>query len=235
MIEERKETSIEYILELGLVKPLTVWERILKMHKTLGLRFIFWDLNYSLIFIFITFAGAGFLLRQASMEFQYSAAVMFSPVLFLGIMLFAEINERACGLFELKQTCHYMVGHITALRCLYYSTVSTLFAVFVIAFSTVNATQFFRMLPICLGVLFICAAIELSIIRISRSKFAVVVFPILWIVANLACQLVFRENWELFLSGAPLVATIAFAIAGALIFIFQMKKMLMEENHYVNA
>ena len=235
MTDKGKNASIEYILAQGLVSPPTFWERIIKMHRSLGCKFIFWDLSYSLIFAAVTILGVAFLFRYAPIDYQYSVAFGFSPVLFLFIMLFSEINERACGLFELKQTCLYTSRQITALRCIYYSLTGTAFVIVATIIFTESTAQFFRILPLSLGGLFLCATIGLSVIRVSRSKWAIAIFGIAWVSFNLTFPFTFGEDWELFLSGLPLALTVAFTIIGAVGFIYQTKKMLLEEKQYVTA
>ena len=235
MIDKNENASIEYILAQGLVKPPIFRERVSKMFRVLGPKFIFWDLSYSLIFASITILGITVLFFHAPMDYQYSVAILFSPVLFLIIMLFAEMNERSCGLCELKQACRYTPRQITALRCICYSVVGVVFVVIVTAVFTENITQFLRLLPLCLCGLFLCALAELFVMRLSQSKWIVAVFSALWMLVNLMLPFVMRERWELFLSGLPLVFTIAFALFSAAGFIYQTNKMLLEEKFYAYA
>jgi hypothetical protein len=236
MTNKEKDTSIEFILSQGFVTPPTLWQRMTNMHRALGWKFIFWDASYSLIFAGVTLLGTVLLLRHAPIAYyQYSVALGFSPVLFLLIMLFAEISERACGLYALKQTCRYMPRQITALRCIYYSAAGMMFAVLVTAFATESATQFFRVLPLCLGGLFLCGAIGLSVMRWLDGKWAIAVFAVAWMFVNLVLPFSLGERWELFLSGLPLVVTIIFATVGAALFMYQTNQMLKEEKRYVIA
>lgn len=236
MTDKEKNNSIEYILTQGLVKPPTFFECITKIHQVLGWKFIFWDFSYSLIFMAFTLSGIAFLFRHAPMDYQYSVALGFSPVLFLLIMLFAEMNERTCRLYDLKQTCRYTSQQITALRCIYYSLAGTVFTVIITFFSTESIVKFSRVLPVSLGGLFLCAAIGLSVIRLSRSsRWGIAIYGIAWVCINLTLPFTFGEDWELFLSGLPLVVTVVFMIAGAAIFMYQTNKMLTEEKSYAVA
>ena len=235
MTDKDKNESVEYILSQGLTKPPTFLERITKMFRVLGWRFIFWDLNYSLIFASVTLLGIAVLICFTSMDYHQSVAIGFSPMLFLTIVLFAEISERTCGLFELKQTCHYTSRQITALRCIFYSVAGVAFATIVTAFFTDSVVHFLKLLPLCLVGLFLCATIELLVIRLTRNNWGILVFPIAWIISNVALPSTFREKWEKFLSGLPLTFTITLALVCGLIFIYQINKMLTEENYYVIA
>ena len=236
MTDKDKNASIEYILSQGFVEPTTLRERIIKMHRVLGWKFIFWDFSYSLIFVCVTLLGVMFLLRHMPTNYYpHSIAVGFSPVLFLLIMLFAEMSERACGLYELKQTCRFTSRQITALRCIYYSIAGIGFAILVTAFTTDSTSQFFRILPLCLGGLFLCAVVKLSIIRLAHNKWAIPLVSAVWLLLNIALPLIFGERWEVLLPSIPLFITIIFAISGVVMFIYQTNKMLSEEKNYAIA
>jgi len=235
LTDNEKKASIEYILNRGFIKPQTFWGRISKMYHVVGIRCIFWDLSYSLIFATITLLGFIFLFLGVPINFEHSAAFAFSPILFLLIILFSEMSDRACGIYELKQTCHYTSRQMTALRCFCHSALGIPFAVLVTVFSTENVVQFFRLLPLCLGGVFFCATIELSVIRFTRNKWTIAAFPIIWIFMNLALTLIFWDDWELFLAGLPVAFTISFAIVCAAVFIYQISKLLKEGNHYAIA
>ncbi|MCL2372906.1 MAG: hypothetical protein FWC78_05845 [Defluviitaleaceae bacterium] len=231
-----KDKSIEFILSQGFTRPPSFYVKVAKMHGILGWRFIFWDFSYSFIFLLVTLAGVVFLLRHAPVyEFPYSVAAGFSPILFLLITLFTEINERTCNLYQLKQTCRYTSRQVTALRSMYYSVVGVGFAVLVAAISTDGAAQFFRVLPLCLGGLFLCAAVELLVIRLSRSKFAIAATSAAWLAVNLSMPMTLGVRWEALLSGTPLLLAVAFPVAAAAAFIYQTNKMLMEENSHAIA
>lgn len=235
MTDKDVNASIEYILAQGLVKPPKFRERISKMFRIIGWKFIFWDLSYSLIFTSVTLLGITYLANYAPSNFQYSVAFGISPTLFLFIMLFAEMNERTCKLYELKLTCHYTSWQIAALRIMCYSLAGAVFSIIVATFCTTNITQFFRMLPLCFGGLLLCAATELSVVRLTRNKWAIAIFTIVWLLINLALPFTFRNDWELFLSEIPLIFIIAFVIVCAAVFMYQTNKMLTEENHYAVA
>ena len=235
MTDNDKNKSIEYILAQGFVAPPTLKERIATIHNLFDLKLIFWNLNYSIIFAFVTTLAVLFLFRHAPVDFRYSVAVGLSPLTFLSIVLFAEITERNCTLYELKQTCRYTSRQITALRCICYSIVGVVFAVGITAFSTAGLWQFFRLLPLCLGGLFLFATIELLVIRFLRGNWSVAIFSGMWILANLALPLIFREQWETFLLNLPPTLTATFAIACALSFAYQTNTIFTEENHHVTA
>lgn len=234
-MDNKKNNSIEYILAQGFAPPPTLWGRVKKMYQQLGWRFIFWDMSYSIIFATITLLGVWVMFTHAPMDFQYSVAFGFSPVLFLLIVLFAEMSERACSVYELKQTCLYTSRQISALRCICYSLVGVLFTVIVTAFSAESMVQFSRLLPLCLSGLFLCALLKLTVLRFSGSRWTILAFSILWIVTSTALPFTLGAKWEALLSSIPIAFTIAFTVLGATGFIYQTNKLLTEEKNYAYA
>lgn len=54
MDNKTRESSIDFILNQGLVTPIPARKQARAMLKNLGFRFIFWDTAYSLCFAMIT-------------------------------------------------------------------------------------------------------------------------------------------------------------------------------------
>ncbi|GBF75671.1 hypothetical protein PA598K_04092 [Paenibacillus sp. 598K] len=235
MNEKEKNASIEYILSQGLGKQPTVKERMEEMLKTMGFRFIFWDKAYSLIFAAVTIVVAFALFMLVPRDYRYSAAIAFAPLLFLLVTLFAETSERACGLYELKQTCHYTIGQIIALRVISYSVVGALFTAVIAAFSVDSTYEFLSLLPLCLSALFICGVLALSAMRFLQGKWGNATFSAVWVFVNLALPFSFGEKWEKIMREMPILISVAIAILGAAALAYQLSKMLSEEKKYALA
>lgn len=235
MTDRQKDASIGYILSQGLVKPQTVHERVREMLHTLGFRFIFWDMSYSIYFAAPTLAVTLLSLLFVPERFAYSAAAGIAPMLFLLITFFAETSERIGGLYELKQTCRYTIRQITAFRVMCYSTAGILFTAVVAAITADSINEFFMLLPICLSMLFICATASLSALRFVRNRWAVAVISGCWVLISLAIPITFGEAWESFLRGVPAVIGIAIAVLSGAALAVQIRRMLMEVKQYAVA
>lgn len=235
MNKEAKDTSIEYILSQGLVKPGTARERIGEMLRTMGFRFIFWDTGYSLFFTAVTLAGILVLFSLAPDNYLHSAAVAVAPLLFLLISLFAETSERACGLYELKQTCRYTIRQITALRILCYSVAGTVFTAVIAAISADSGYEFLSLFPLCLSALFICAVLVLSAMRLLHGKWVNAAFSAVWVFMNIALPFSLGERWEAILREMPIAFSVALAVLGATALACQISNMLSGGKKYAVA
>lgn len=235
MNEREKNASIDYILARGLVKPQRARERIAEMARALGLRFIFWDTGYSLLFAAVTVAMVVAVFAFTPRDYRRSAAVGAAPLAFLIITLFAEVSERAGGLYELKQTCRYTVRQVAALRALCYSTVGVAFTAVVAAASASGAREFASLFPVCLSALFICAVLGLSVMRFIRAQWAYAAYSAVWVSFSLTFPLALGQSWENALRDAPVALSAALAAVGAGIFIHQISRMLSEVKVYAVA
>ncbi|MDR3277286.1 MAG: hypothetical protein LBT12_00810, partial [Oscillospiraceae bacterium] len=83
--------------------------------------------------------------------------------------------------------------------------------------------------------LFVCAAPQLALTRYARRFWANAVYAAGWVFINLALPLRFGENWERFLSEAPIAVSLGIAIGGAVILFLQITKMLTEVEAYALA
>lgn len=235
MTDNEKAASIDYILRRGLVRPQNCLVQACELFYSLGLRYIFWDTSYSLIFTAVTMAGVTLLPALVSPELRHTAAVGCAPLLFLLIMLFAETTERADGLYELKQTCRYTVAQITALRVMGYSALGVLCSALVTVLSLRSAEGFVSLFMLCLAAMFLCAAVELLILRRTKGKWTLAVFSAVWVFLNLAVPFALGRRWELFLSAVPTAASAAAAMLCAAGLAFQIRRMLTGGRSYAAA
>ena len=235
MTENDKNRSIDFILSQGLEPAPTARIRTLALLKGLGLRFIFWDTAYSIIFTAVTLMGALAVLAWSPEVYSHSVAAAISPLLFLMITLFAETAERAGGLYELKQTCYHTATQITALRAMCYSVLGLVFSVLVAAISATGTELFWSLLPLCLCVFFLCACLHVSALRWLRQKWAPAIVSAVWAFVNLALPMALAPKWEAFLRSVPIVAVCIVSALCAAILVWQIRYMLMEEKTYAVA
>ena len=233
--EREKNASIELILSQGLVKPQTTRERISEILLIIGFRHIFWDTGYSLFFAVVSIACVVFIFVVSPNDFRHTASLSAAPLMFLLITAFAETTERFCCLYELKQTCRYTIRQITALRMMCYGVIGTVFTAVIAVIDAKDAYEFLSMFPLCLSALSICAVLSLMVIRFFRSKWICAAFSALWAFISVVPAFTLNKEWELFLSGFPVVVSIIIALTGIVIFFLQISKMLSEVHRYAFA
>ncbi|WP_202081733.1 hypothetical protein [Caldalkalibacillus salinus] len=235
MDKKTKHASIEHILSQGLVKPQTTRESIAEMLRTIGFRFIFWDTGYSFFFTAVTIVGVLVLFCFAPDDYRYSASIAVAPLFFLLITMFAETSERACGLYELKQTCRYTIQQITALRVMCYSAFSFVFTMVITTISTDSGHEFLSLFPLCLSALFICATLGISFMRFLHGTWVNVVFSAVWVFVNIIIPFSLGQEWEAILREMPIAFSVVLAVLGGAALAYQISKMLSEVKKYAIA
>ncbi|MVO99213.1 hypothetical protein [Paenibacillus lutrae] len=235
MDKKTKSASIEYILSQGLVKPQTTIERIVEMLRTLGLRTIFWDTGYSLVFSAVTLAVVLVLFGFAPDDYRFSAAIAVAPLVFLLITMFAETTERTGGLYELKQTCRYTIRQITALRVICYSVLGFVFTTVITTISTDSGYEFLSLFPICLSALFLCATLSISFLRFLHGKWVNALFSAVWVFVNIVIPFSLGEKWETTLREMPIAFSVVLAVLGGAALSYQISKMMAGVKKYAIA
>jgi hypothetical protein len=223
-----KQKSIEYILDKGLVKPKSALEKINEIYSNIGLRAIFWDTSYSIIFGLLTVALLTYIYFWIPYEMHYSATFAMAPLLFMVITVFTYISEYSGKIFELKQTFKYNCKQVTALRMLFYSAFGTIFTGVVVAFNTSDFYHFAALFPLCLSALFFVAIVMLYLIKY---KYLNAVFILVWTFGNAVLKTFGREKWENFLRELPIIYSVAFALIAFILILIKLKNMLKEINY----
>ena len=230
-----REASITYILDEGFTAPLSIWHRARRIAEGLGLRFVFWDTAYSLIFAGLTVAVVALVVTATPEEWRYTVAAACSPLLFLLITLMTEVVERATSMYDLKQTSHFTIRQITALRIMAYSLVGAVFATVVAVLAAHSAHEVASLLPLSLAVLFLCATLEISTLQLTRNPWAVAVFTALWLTVSLGLPLRYKQDWEGFLANLSVAITGLIALVSLGILVWQISRMLNETRKYAVA
>lgn len=228
-----KNDSIEFILAHGLQKPKSSWKKIIEIVRTIGYRNIFWDTAYGFFITIITLAIAFIIFISLPEKFLFTSATTTAPIIFLIILLFVEMSERINGLYELKQTCHFTITQITALRIIAYSLVGFMLTILMVVFSTGNGDEFLLLFSLCLFVLSICATLSLSLIRLFQGKWIFVMFSGAWIALSVIIPFLLGvEKWENLLREIPITIAFILAVLGCLLLIYRLNKIFTEVKNY---
>jgi hypothetical protein len=233
--QREKEAAIENILSKGLGKPQSLRALSHEIYHVFGFRFVFWGMAQALILSAITVAVISLSIPLLPAVFRHTVLFTCSPLLFVVVMFFSEIIERTDPLYELKMTCKYTIRQIMAFRIMCFSLLGTAFCVGITAYQSTNAYELLRLLPLSLCALFLCSLISLFLIRRLAGKLIFALSALLWLSVTLIPVLIFGMKWEQFLSGLPAIITIGSAIAFAILFLLELKKMMSAQQMEVES
>lgn len=230
-----KDRAIEEILSKGLSKPKSLWEYICEIYRTLGFRYVFFDMAHAVILTVIAITGFIILYPLTSAQHIYTALFAVAPVFFVFIVLFTETIEKVSGLYDLKMTCKYTVQQITAFRVLCLSLVGGVFSTLTsLYFSWVFiVNDFFRAFSLSLCALFLCAFLTIFIIRRFNWKWNHISVILFWVVIDLLPTWILGEQWELFLAQMPVAITMFAAVLACVLFLMETKKLMVVRKRKV--
>lgn len=220
-----KETSIENILSQGISKPDGLRDFCYKMYRSLGFKFIFFDISQAIIMAVAITIEFILLNSLSSQQYIYSTLFAISPLFFIIVLFFTEFIERNDSLYELKMTFKHTIQQIIIFRIMCYSLMSMIICI--ITSSIISATYgFLRAASISLSALFICAFLTICIMSRFKGRWVHFTSLMVWVVAILLPVLAFGERLELLLSQIPIVITISIGIIGFILYLIELKKLI---------
>ncbi len=234
--ERERDIAIDNILSAGLSKPDGIWHFCSKMYRSLGLKFIFFDISQAIIMAVAVTVAFILMYPLSSQQNMYSLLYVISPLFFISIVCFTEFIERNDRIYELKMTCKYTVQQIIVFRVLCYSLISILLCIFISGGIPVTY-NFLRAVSITLSALMICALFTIYVMRRLKGRWVYLISPVVWAVIVFLPVLIFGEKWELFLSQIPIGIAAAVAIIGFYLYLREIKKLIntnkLEVPYYV--
>lgn len=235
-MNQDKNESIEFILTHGLQKPKSSWSKMIETVRMIGYRNIFWDTAYGLYITIITLAIACIIFISLPEQFLFTLATITAPVIYLIILVFAEMSERINGLYELKKTCHYTILQMTTIRIIAYSLIGFMLTILIVLFSAGNGNEFLLLFSLCLFALSICATLSLSLISLFNGKWLFAIFASAWIFLNVIIPFLLGiEKWESLLREMPITIAFILAVVGCLLLVYRLNKIFTEVKNYAVA
>jgi len=223
-----KDKAIEDILSMGLSKPKCLWKYLSDMYTALGLRYIFFDMAFSILMTIFVTSGFTLLYLFTLEQHRYTGLFAIAPIIFISHILFSETIEQVNGMYELKMTCRYTVQQIAAFRILSFSLFGTVFCTFISLHSSqfLIDDTFFKMLSLSLCALFLCAFLTIFLMRHIQWRWIHVYSILLWIGIDSLLICLLGKDWELFLSQMPIIITMSIATISCILFLVEIKKLI---------
>ncbi|MCL2202106.1 MAG: hypothetical protein FWB75_09085 [Oscillospiraceae bacterium] len=228
--DEKREQSINSILDKGLAAPVSTPGFLRNMLRELGPNVIFRGaLSGVLLSVLVAAVYVLMIILYAdglSDQFNYhSLLFLFSPLLFLGLTLSTEVVERmeGNGLYELKMTFRYTARQIAGFRLLVFSLAGVFFAI-VGGYSHYAVTEMgylLQLIALSLSSLFLCTLLIIYAMRRFRAGWWT--GATVWAVLSILPMAVNRQAWEELLSHLPPALTLGVAAVSFILFLREIK------------
>lgn len=226
--ESEKDLSIDFILLKGLSHPKSLLNYLLKLYRSLGFGFIFWDTADIFLLSAAGAFGIALFWVMSSEQYIYGTLFAISPILFLLLTLITEAKERISGLYELKMTLKFTMNQIIAFQMLCFSGIGVAFCILMLSITWfMGKEQFFgHIVTISLCALFLCSFITLFTIVHIKGKWVFYIPSAIWVVICILPAQMFSDKWELFLSKIPIGVNLCMIFVLAWLYIREIKKLI---------
>jgi hypothetical protein len=224
---EEKRRSISIIMEHAPRKQQSYFREIDGLLRLIGVRGLFFGVADA-AFLAVTAAliiGAG--LMAVSREVVYSAMFFSSPLTYILLYSLIMWKESLTGTLDLHRTLKISTRHITAVRMLFFGSVSIAVNGVISAFAVhfrahrydETSVDFLRLLEISFCSLFVFAALLLFIMLKFRSNKSQIAFISTWCFVG---AVVITPLESLLQTLPPLILT-GVAVVAAIIFVLESK------------
>lgn len=223
------DREIRQILDRGLIRPKGFWQHLVEVHRTLGLRYLFYGTGSTGIITALTLLVIFLYLPLPGPDHLYAVFFLLSPISFLMLMLLTETNEKVNGVYELKMTLTYTVRQLAVIRILYFSLIGCLFsasASVYLGHSLQIMGMFLKLFSLSLSALFLCAFVCAYAMRHFRSRWSPFAALGFWFLAGLLPYVGFDIHWNALLEQVPLALTVVVAIGAMVLLLIEVKKTL---------
>lgn len=223
------EREIRHILDRGLIRPKGFWQYLVELHRTLGIRYLFFGTGSTGIITALTLLALLLYLPLPGPDHLYAVLFLLSPVSFLMLMLLTETTEKVNGVYELKMTLTYTVRQLAVIRILYFSLIGCLFSAYASVYLG-HALQIMdmvlKLLALSLSALFLCAFVCVYAMRHFHSRWSHFAALGFWFLAGLLPYAGFNTHWNAFLKQMPLALTVVVALGAVVLLLIEVKKTL---------
>ena len=121
---DKKETSINYIVQQGIVTPTVSWANVKDRMKICDIRTAFYGIN-DCIFLGIMISAIFWLLFfQVDTKLIGCGVYLLSPLVYIVIYSLVVWKEMVFDLYEMKMVCKYNLQRLSSVRMLYFSMIS---------------------------------------------------------------------------------------------------------------
>lgn len=229
--KEEKEQSINTILELGMEASKVQKYSISSLLKTIGVYNIFFGIWDGIFLAFIcasAFAIVLMLPAGVNINIRYMGLFFISPFFYLMLHGFTTWKELQNGTYEIKMTCHYTLGELTALRMIFFSIFCIVLDIMLsggVWYFAKEGVKLFQLIGISLSALFFYGTATITVLRRGVTLYGQLAVPVIWSVLCLL-PIVLKINMEDIFLSLPNVVIGIVLVAAVCCYFMQVKKLL---------
>ena len=121
---DKKETSIDYIVQQGIVTPTVSWANVKDRMKICDIRTAFYGINDCIFLGIIISVIFWLMFFQVDTKLIGCGVYLLSPLVYIVIYSLVVWKEMVFDLYDMKMVCKYNLQLLSSVRMLYFSMIS---------------------------------------------------------------------------------------------------------------
>lgn len=121
---DKKEKSINYIVQQGVLTPAVRWANLIDRMKICDIRTAFYGINDCIFLGIIISAIFWLMFFQVDTKLIGCGVYLLSPLVYIVVYSLVVWKEMIFDLYEMKMACKYNLQLLSSVRMLYFSMIS---------------------------------------------------------------------------------------------------------------
>lgn len=236
---EKKEESINYIIQQGVVTPKKHFENLKNKIKVCNIKIAFSGIHDCIFLGIVTGLIFWFLFLQVKTELIGCGVYLLSPLIYIAIYSLVVWKEMILKLYEMKMVCKYNLQLLSTIRMLYVSMVNLFcntIAIWILKSMGAKNFEFGRLLGISFSATFLYGIVSIFLRWKKGTIVSQLKCSVAWLVANALLIIFGGRAFEKFLLHLPEYIVVGMVVISCILYItmlfFNVSKRIEGEMEY---
>ena len=236
---DKKETSINFIVQQGVVTPAVRWANLKDRMKICDIRTAFYGINDCIFLGIIISAIFWLLFFQVDTKLIGCGVYLLSPLVYVVVYSLVVWKEMIFDLYEMKMACKYNLQLLSSVRMLYFSMISlslNSIAILIMQPVEVRGADFMNLLGISFAATFLYGIAIIFFRWRGKTVISQLICSGVWVTANVLFICFGGQAFEKFLMDLPNYMVAIIVCASSMVYLsmllFNTLKRIEGEKEY---
>lgn len=219
---EKKEQSIQYIVEQGIVNPKMRWLDLKNKIEICSIRTAFYGINDCIFLGIIISVILWCMFLQIDTKLIGCGVSLLSPLLYLIIYSLVVWKEMLGKFYEMKMVCKYNLQLLSSFRMLYFSVVNLILntmAIFMMQISGIKNIHFLNLLGISFSAIFLYGIVVIFLRWKMRTVISQLICSMIWLVIHVLFICFGGQIFEKFLMNLSIYVVMTFVVVSGTVYL----------------
>ena len=237
--KNRKEKSINYIVQQGVVTPAMHFAKFRNRIKICNMKTAFYGIS-DCIFLGVTIGAIFWLMfLQMDTELIGCGVYLLSPLVYIVIYSLVVWKEMVFKLYEMKMVCRYNLQLLSTFRMLYFSMINLVWnsvAILLMQHIGAESVDFIKLLGISFSATFLYGIFMIFLRWTRKTVVSGQMCSVAWLIANVLLICFGGEVFERFLMDLPIYLVMGIVCVSGMLYLimllFNVSKRMEGEKEY---